>query len=117
MNKQRQFRLAGNNSFFLLAGPCVIESEVNVLRHARRLKALTARLRIPFIFKSSYDKANRTSHRSYRGPGAREGLNILGRVREQAGVRVLTDVHSPEEATMAGKVVDMVQIPAFLCRQ
>ena len=117
MNKHHQFRLAGNNTFFLLAGPCVIESEASALRHARRLKALTVRLKIPFIFKSSYDKANRTSYRSYRGPGVRDGLNILARVREEAGVRVLTDVHSPEEATLAGQTVDMLQIPAFLCRQ
>jgi 2-dehydro-3-deoxyphosphooctonate aldolase (KDO 8-P synthase) len=95
----------------------VIESEASALRHARRLKALTVRLKIPFIFKSSYDKANRTSYRSYRGPGVRDGLNILARVREEAGVRVLTDVHSPEEAKLAGQTVDMLQIPAFLCRQ
>src|ERR1044071_1741043 len=117
MNKHHEFRLAGNNTFFLLAGPCVIESEASALRHARRLKALTVRLKIPFIFKSSYDKANRTSYRSYRGPGVRDGLNILARVREEAGVRVLTDVHSPEEAALAGQAVDMLQIPAFLCRQ
>ncbi len=116
-SQQVQNRLVSDESFFLIAGPCVIESAASTLRHARFLRSLTERLRIPFIFKSSYDKANRTSYRSFRGPGLREGLKILGRVKEQTGVRALTDVHSPEEAAQAAKVVDMIQIPAFLCRQ
>ena len=116
-NQQAQDRLVSDNSFFLIAGPCVIESEASTRRHARFLSGLTERLKIPFIFKSSYDKANRTSHRSFRGPGLHEGLRILARLKKQTGVRVLTDVHSPEEAAQAAKVVDMIQIPAFLCRQ
>ena len=103
--------------FFLIAGPCVIESESLILDTAGRLKELTGGLGIPFIFKASYDKANRSSAASYRGPGAEEGLALLARVRDTLGVPVLTDVHDPEQARVAAGYVDVLQIPAFLCRQ
>jgi 2-dehydro-3-deoxyphosphooctonate aldolase (KDO 8-P synthase) len=101
----------------LIAGPCVIESEDLVLRTAENLCKITSGLGIPFIFKSSYDKANRTSVESFRGPGLEEGLRILEKVRSELGVAILSDVHSPEEALSAGEVLDCIQIPAFLCRQ
>jgi 2-dehydro-3-deoxyphosphooctonate aldolase (KDO 8-P synthase) len=102
---------------FLVAGPCVIESEQQTLETAHRIAEIARALKIPYIFKSSYDKANRTSISSFRGPGLTEGLAILKRVREQVGVPVLTDVHSVEETARAGEAVDVLQIPAFLCRQ
>ena len=102
---------------FLIAGPCVIESEVLVMETAGRLKEICLALDIPFVFKSSYDKANRSSLKSFRGPGLEEGLEVLKKVRETLGVLVLTDVHSPEEAFQAAEVVDVLQVPAFLCRQ
>ena len=101
----------------LVAGPCVVESESCALRHARAIKKITDRLKIPFIFKSSYDKANRSSVRSFRGPGIEQGLLILRRVKEEVGLPILTDVHSIEEAERAARVADVLQIPAFLCRQ
>lgn len=101
----------------LIAGPCVIESEPLVLETAHRIAEIARALNIPYIFKSSYDKANRTSLSSFRGPGIKEGLAILKKVKEQVGVPVLTDVHSVEEAAQAGEAVDVLQIPAFLCRQ
>ncbi|MGB3057839.1 MAG: 3-deoxy-8-phosphooctulonate synthase, partial [Candidatus Omnitrophota bacterium] len=101
----------------LIAGPCVIESEESALEHARRLKEITGKLGIPFIYKSSYDKANRSSIGSYRGPGLKKGLKILSGVREELGVPVLSDVHSVEEVERAAEVLDCLQIPAFLCRQ
>ncbi len=104
-------------AFLFIGGPCVIEGRDTALRHAEKLAELTDRLQIPFIFKSSYDKANRTSVRSFRGPGIEEGLKILMEVKERFGVRVLTDVHSVEEAHMAGQVVDVLQVPALLSRQ
>lgn len=103
--------------FFLLAGPCVIESEAHALECARALAAIAAERRIPFVFKSSYDKANRSSGMSFRGLGLAKGLAVLAEVRRKVGVPVVTDVHLPEEAKEAGAVVDMVQVPAFLCRQ
>jgi len=109
--------LHSRRRFFLIAGPCVIESEVLCLEVARYLKRTCARWKVPFVFKASYDKANRTSAKAFRGPGLEEGLAILGRVRKRLGVPVITDVHSPAEATAAGRVVDVLQIPAFLCRQ
>jgi 2-dehydro-3-deoxyphosphooctonate aldolase (KDO 8-P synthase) len=115
--KLNQVRIGGRKGFFLIAGPCVIESEASALRHARFLKKLTDKLEIPFIFKSSYDKANRTSHQSFRGPGLRDGIKILACIKEEVGVAVLADVHSPEEAMLSARVLDIVQIPAFLCRQ
>lgn len=103
--------------FFLIAGPCVIESEQLALDTAGILKEMTDRLEIPFIYKSSYDKANRSSHQSYRGPGMDEGLKILERVRKQIGVPVLTDVHEDTPLAEVAAVVDVLQTPAFLCRQ
>jgi len=111
------FEVGLDKPFFLIAGPCVVESEQLQMDVAGQLKEMTAQLGIPFIFKSSYDKANRSSGKSYRGPGMDEGLRILGAVRKKIGVPVLTDVHTEEEiATVAG-VVDVLQTPAFLCRQ
>ncbi|HXH85761.1 MAG TPA: 3-deoxy-8-phosphooctulonate synthase, partial [Nitrospira sp.] len=102
---------------FLIAGPCVIESEQLAVETAGQIAEIAKSLGIPYVFKSSFDKANRTSIKSYRGPGVVEGLAVLAKVRKQIGVPVLTDVHTEEQATEAGKVVDMLQIPAFLCRQ
>jgi len=105
------------DSLFLLAGPCVIESREHTLHMAREIKAITEKLGVPYVFKASYDKANRSSISSYRGPGLKEGLDILSEVKETLLLPVVTDIHSAEEATEAGKVVDIIQIPAFLCRQ
>lgn len=102
---------------FLIAGPCVIESKALALETAGRLKEITARLDIPFIYKSSYDKANRSSHESFRGLGIDAGLTILEAVRHEVGVPVLTDVHDISEIDAAAAVVDILQTPAFLCRQ
>jgi len=107
----------GENPFVLIAGPCVIESRDSALRHAGALNSLTQRLGIPFVYKSSYDKANRSSHDSFRGLGIQDGLAILAEVKHEIGVPVLTDVHTPQEVTTAAEVVDILQIPAFLCRQ
>lgn len=101
----------------VIAGPCVIEDAGLVMETATELKRITGELKLPFILKSSYDKANRSSGQSFRGPGITEGLRILNRVRDQVGVPILSDVHSAEEAMEAGKVLDVLQIPAFLCRQ
>ncbi|MBT3191097.1 MAG: 3-deoxy-8-phosphooctulonate synthase [Verrucomicrobia bacterium] len=109
--------IGGRSPLALIAGPCVIESRKGCLALAGRLAALAESEGIPFIFKASYDKANRTSVDSYRGPGIVEGLEILQAVREQYGVPITTDVHTAEEATLAARVVDAIQIPAFLCRQ
>lgn len=110
-------RIGGHNPFVLIAGPCVIESEAGAMRHARALRSLTGRMGIPFIYKSSYDKANRTSADSFRGPGFRKGLAILRKVKEELGVAVLADVHCKSEVKEAAKVLDIIQIPAFLSRQ
>ena len=107
----------GNLPFVLIAGPCVIEGRDSALYHAEALRVLTDRLGIPFIYKSSYDKANRTSGESFRGLGMDEGLAILAETKRQYGIPTLTDVHSPEEARAAADAVDVLQIPAFLCRQ
>jgi 2-dehydro-3-deoxyphosphooctonate aldolase (KDO 8-P synthase) len=109
--------LIDDTMFTLIAGPCVIESESQVMDVASKMKDITNRLGIPFIFKASFDKANRTSIKSYRGPGINEGLQILKRVKDELGVPVVTDIHEPYQAGMAAEVVDMLQIPAFLCRQ
>jgi 2-dehydro-3-deoxyphosphooctonate aldolase (KDO 8-P synthase) len=103
-------------SFFFIGGPCVIESEAHALRHARAISEICRDLDVPFIYKSSYDKANRTSGETYRGPGPTVGLKILAKVKK-LGLRILTDIHTPEEAREAARVVDVLQIPAFLCRQ
>ncbi|MFH1665309.1 MAG: 3-deoxy-8-phosphooctulonate synthase [Candidatus Omnitrophota bacterium] len=101
----------------LIAGPCVIESAESALKHARRIKEIAAECDMPFIFKASYDKANRSSIGSYRGPGLSKGLDILRGIREKTGVPVVSDVHSIEEVAPASRVLDVIQIPAFLCRQ
>ncbi|PYV90461.1 MAG: 3-deoxy-8-phosphooctulonate synthase [Acidobacteria bacterium] len=110
-------RVGGENSLFLIAGPCVIESPDHCQFMARRLKVITLRLQVPFIFKASFDKANRTSLSSYRGPGMKEGLSILKSVREDLGIPVLTDVHETGQIEPAAQSVDCLQIPAFLSRQ
>jgi len=102
---------------FLFSGPCVIESEALCLKIARSLKRSCDALGVTYVFKASYDKANRTSGKSRRGPGIQDGLKILASVREKVGVPILTDVHTEEQATKAGEIVDILQIPAFLCRQ
>jgi 2-dehydro-3-deoxyphosphooctonate aldolase (KDO 8-P synthase) len=109
--------LGGGHPLALIAGPCVIESEAHALGLARALAGIARRCGIPFIFKASYDKANRTSIRSFRGPGLDEGLRILGRIRDQVGVPILTDIHEPGQAEPAAAVADVLQIPAFLSRQ
>ena len=111
------FEVGLDNPFFLIAGPCVVESLQLQLDVAGQLKEITDALDIPFIFKSSYDKANRSSGKSFRGPGMEEGLRILSEVKKQLGVPVLTDVHTVEDAPIAASVVDVLQTPAFLCRQ
>ena len=107
----------GSGPFFLIAGPCVIENPRHPAQVAARLKEITSALRIPFIFKASYDKANRSSLGSYRGPGIDEGLEILAGVRARHGVPILTDVHEVGQVEKAAQVADILQIPAFLCRQ
>jgi 2-dehydro-3-deoxyphosphooctonate aldolase (KDO 8-P synthase) len=107
----------GGSPFVLIAGPCVIESEAHARMLAGRLREITARLSVPFVFKASYDKANRTSGRSFRGPGLDEGLRVLAAVKAAAGVPILTDIHEPSHAAPAADVADILQIPAFLCRQ
>lgn len=101
----------------LIAGPCVIESEAHCFQLAEALKEISSRLGLPFIFKASFDKANRSSCKSYRGPGLDLGLNILSKVKEQLCVHVLSDIHIPSQARRAAEVLDIIQIPAFLCRQ
>jgi 2-dehydro-3-deoxyphosphooctonate aldolase (KDO 8-P synthase) len=112
-----EFRIGAGASLFLIAGPCVIESEEHALSMARSIGAVAGKLAMPYIFKASYDKANRTSLKSFRGPGLEEGLRILRRVKEEVGVPVLTDVHEPGDVAAVADAVDIVQIPAFLCRQ
>ncbi len=113
----RKWRLGARQPFFLIAGPCVIESEEHALGVAARLREITSALDVPFIFKASYDKANRTSIRSFRGPGLDRGLEILGRIRRELGVAVTSDVHEAGHVGPAAEVLDLLQIPAFLCRQ
>jgi 2-dehydro-3-deoxyphosphooctonate aldolase (KDO 8-P synthase) len=115
--KLTSFEVGPDRPFFLIAGPCVIESESLVIDVAGRLKEITAALKIPFIFKASFDKANRSSRSSFRGPGLQEGLKALDKVREQIGVPVLTDVHEDTPLAEVAAVVDVLQTPAFLCRQ
>lgn len=104
-------------SFFLIAGPCVIENYETTYEIANHLKKVTHLLDIPFIFKASFDKANRTSIDSFRGPGFDEGLNILDKIKKKLNLRVISDIHLPDQAQKAAKVLDIIQIPAFLCRQ
>src|SRR5450432_1528317 len=107
----------GSGDFFLIAGPCVIESEKHALFMAEVIKGVTRALNVPFIFKASYDKANRTSMRSFRGPGLVEGLRILKKVKDEVHIPVLTDVHDVKDVPKVAEVADVLQIPAFLCRQ
>ncbi|VFM95083.1 MAG: 2-dehydro-3-deoxyphosphooctonate aldolase (KDO 8-P synthase) [Candidatus Kentron sp. G] len=111
------FSIGIHHPLFLIAGPCVIETEALAMETAAELKTITERLGIPFIYKSSFDKANRSSGTSYRGPGIEQGLRILARVRDEIGVPVLTDVHEDTPLGEVAKVVDVLQTPAFLCRQ
>ena len=111
------FDVGIDKPFFLIAGPCVVESEQMQIDVAGQLKEMTTALNIPFIFKSSYDKANRSSSKSYRGPGMDEGLRVLAEVKKQLGLPVLTDVHNIDEIATVASVVDVLQTPAFLCRQ
>jgi len=111
------FEAGLDKPFFLIAGPCVIESEQMALDIAGEMKAITDALAIPYVFKASYDKANRSSGKSFRGLGMEKGLEILAKVRREIGVPVLTDVHTEEEIPVVAAVVDMLQTPAFLCRQ
>jgi 2-dehydro-3-deoxyphosphooctonate aldolase (KDO 8-P synthase) len=115
--KLLDFEVGNDRPIFLIAGPCVIESQELVLRTAQSLKELTARLGIPFIFKSSYDKANRKSGKAYRGPGLEKGLRILELVKREVGVPVITDVHEDTPVNEVASVVDVIQTPAFLVRQ
>jgi 2-dehydro-3-deoxyphosphooctonate aldolase (KDO 8-P synthase) len=111
------FEAGLDRPFFLIAGPCVVESRELILDTAQTLQEITSALGIPFIFKASYDKANRSSGKSFRGPGMEKGLEILAEVRQKLGVPVLTDVHTEEEIPRVAAVVDVLQTPAFLCRQ
>ena len=122
MSKVRSFSvdgvpIGGGESFFLIAGPCVIESEEHVCRMAKAIQSIAHRLRVPLIFKSSFDKANRTSIHSYRGPGLQKGLEALAHVKQETGLPLLTDVHEVCQVEAAAKVCDVLQIPAFLSRQ
>jgi 2-dehydro-3-deoxyphosphooctonate aldolase (KDO 8-P synthase) len=109
--------IGGGRPFVLIAGPCVIESRESVLRHAEKIRDVARRVGVPLVFKCSFDKANRTSLGSYRGPGMERGLEILAEARRQVGVAVLTDVHMAEQAKPVAEVADVLQTPAFLCRQ
>jgi len=111
------FKVGPDRPLFLIAGPCVVENEALTLSIAGQLKELTSELGVPFVFKASYDKANRSSRDSYRGPGIEEGLRILSEVKRQVGVPVLTDVHEDTPFDEVASVVDVLQTPAFLCRQ
>ena len=111
------FDIGLDRSLFLLAGPCVVESEALALESASELKKITEELGIPFVYKSSFDKANRSSHDSFRGPGMEEGLRILQKVKEEVGVPIITDVHEDTPLDEVAEVADILQTPAFLCRQ
>ncbi len=111
------FNVGQGTPFFVMAGPCVIEDEELCFEIASEMKRITGELQIPYIFKASFDKANRTSHKSYRGPGIEEGLKILAHIKEEVGVPVVTDVHTLEQVSLVAPVVDLLQTPAFLCRQ
>ena len=107
----------GKKPLVLIAGPCVIESSYGTLKIAEAIKKITSKLHIPFVFKASFDKANRTSINSFRGPGLYEGLKVLSQVKSKLGVPILSDVHDINQVEMAGEILDIIQIPAFLCRQ
>jgi len=115
--KIKNVRIGGKNSIVLIAGPCVIENEKHAKDHAKAIKDICKKQGFAFIFKSSYDKANRSSVSSYRGPGIDEGLEILAKIKKDLGVPILSDVHCRTELDKAKNVLDVIQIPAFLCRQ
>lgn len=115
--KVGDIEIGGGKPLAIIAGPCVIESRDSALRHATLLKQAADRIGVPYIYKSSYDKANRSSLDSYRGPGLEKGLKILAEVKKQAGVPILTDVHEIDQVAAVAEVADVMQIPAFLCRQ
>jgi 2-dehydro-3-deoxyphosphooctonate aldolase (KDO 8-P synthase) len=122
MESSRSFTIGkivvgGNAPLFLIAGPCVIESEIHAISMAERLAEITSALGVPLIFKASYDKANRSSNSSYRGPGLEAGLRILAKVKKRTGLTILTDVHELSHVAPAAEVCDVLQVPAFLCRQ
>lgn len=115
--KVGKVKIGGDNPLVLIAGPCVVEDAKMTMHIAESIKKITDKLKVPFIFKASYDKANRTSGKSFRGPGIDEGLEILANIKAKLNVPILSDVHSVEEIAKASKVLDIIQIPAFLCRQ
>jgi 2-dehydro-3-deoxyphosphooctonate aldolase (KDO 8-P synthase) len=119
MNEVRvgEIRIGKGNPLVLIAGPCVLEGETNALEIAQLLKELCGSLKIPFIFKASYEKDNRGSEKSYNGPGLKEGLKVLAKVKEKVGIPVLSDVHRMEDVDRAKEVLDILQVPAFLCQQ
>src|SRR5580704_16270694 len=110
-------RLGGGNPLFLIAGPCVIESEAHALMMAEKIAKIAADASVPYIFKASYDKANRSSVKAFRGPGPAEGLRILGKIKSELHLSILTDIHEASQAAVAAEVCDVLQIPAFLARQ
>jgi 2-dehydro-3-deoxyphosphooctonate aldolase (KDO 8-P synthase) len=112
-----EIRIGKGNSLILIAGPCVIESEENTLEIAKELKKICSNVKIPYIFKASYEKDNRGSEKSYKGPGLKEGLSILAKVKGEVGVPVLSDIHRVEDVDSAKEVLDILQVPAFLCQQ
>lgn len=115
--KAGKIRISNSRKLVLIAGPCVIETEAAALGLAEQIKKIAEEINMPFIFKSSYDKANRTSIESYRGPGLKKGLKVLKKLKDELDVPVMTDIHGPNEAKQAAEVVDILQIPAFLSRQ
>ena len=115
--KINDITIGGNNPIVLFGGPCVIESEEHLLKVGKKIKKITTKLNIPYILKTSFDKANRTSIDSYRGPGLKKGLEILSHVKEELNVPILCDVHEQNQVEEVAKVIDVIQIPAFLCRQ
>ena len=110
-------RLGGGNPLFLIAGPCVIESEAHARKMAEKIAKIAADAGVPYIFKASYDKANRSSAKAFRGPGAKEGLRILGKIKSELKLPILTDIHEASQAEAAAEICDVLQIPAFLARQ
>lgn len=110
-------KFGNNNPFVFIAGPCVLEDQAEAIENAKRVKEITDRLGIPYVFKASFDKANRSSIHSYRGPGFEKGLEMLAAIKEEVGVPVTSDIHDQYQAEAAGEVLDIIQIPAFLCRQ
>ncbi|RHV63236.1 3-deoxy-8-phosphooctulonate synthase [Clostridium sp. OM02-18AC] len=117
MNRKVHFKEKGMDKLLIIAGPCVIESEENAMLIAEKMKQIVARLGVDYYYKASFDKANRTSLDSYRGPGIEAGLRILKKIRDTYNLKICTDIHEPWQAELAAEVCDIIQIPAFLCRQ